>query len=104
MWMMLLIAACAAFAPAKSFDQQMAYAYGTHTAIVQAATASLTAGSLSATDGDAVLKLALQSRAILDGAKVAAGMGDMTTAQGQLALAINILTELQTFLHSRTKT
>lgn len=103
LWMAVLVAGCAAFAAPKSFDQKLAYAYSTHTAIVQAATSSLSAGTLSVSDAEAVQKLATQSRAVLDSAKLAAGTGDVTTAEGQLALAVNILTQLQDFLRTRTK-
>ena len=104
-WMalVLLVAGCAAFAPAKTFDQQLAYAYGTHTAVLSTAASGVAAGTLSPSDGQAVLKLADQSRGLLDAARLTSNTGDLKTAQGQLNLAVNVLTELQKYLQMRTK-
>lgn len=101
--MVVLVAGCAAFTPAKTFDEKLAYAYGTHTAVLQAATSGLQTGELTVADAEQVLKLADQTRALLDAAKLAAGTGDVSTAEGQLALAVNVLTELQNYLRSRRK-
>lgn len=104
-WLVMaaLLVGCAAFTPAKSFDEKLAYAYGTHTAILHAAAAGVANGELSVPDAEQVLKLSDQCRAILDTAKLAAGTGDVTTAEGQLALAVNVLTELQNYLRARAK-
>lgn len=91
----LVLSACAAFAPPKSLDQRMAYAYATHTAVLSAAASSVAAGELSPSDGQQVLALADQSRRILDGARLAAGAGDISQAEGQLRLATSVLLELQ---------
>jgi hypothetical protein len=48
-----------------------------------------------------VLKLADESRALLDAARAAAKVGDPTTANGKLVLATSILTQLQTYLRSK---
>ena len=89
---------CAALTPAKSFDDRLAYAYGAHTAVLAAAADSVTAHELTSTQGEQVLKLADQSRQVLDAARVAAAAGDVRTAEGQLTLATNILTQLQLYL------
>lgn len=97
-----LITGCASLglAPADSFDARLAYAYGTHTAVLQAASAAVTAGTLSPNDGETVLTLARQSRTLLDSAR-AVEHTDPSTAAGRLALAVNILNHLQTYLQSR---
>jgi len=103
MALVLLVAGCAAFTQPKTFEEQLAYAYGTHTAVLLAAASSVTAGTLSPGDGEVVLAMADQSRAVLDLAKLTATTGDTTNAEGQLALATNILTELQKYLNMRIK-
>ncbi len=97
---LLLLTGCAALglSSAKTFDQKLAYAYGTHTAVLQAAASAVTAKTLSASDGEEVLKLADESRALLDAAKAA---GDTATGGSKLALAATILTQLQTYLNAR---
>lgn len=98
--LLLTLVGCASLglAPAQSFDQKLAYAYGTHTAVLQAAASAVTAKTLSPSDGEQVLKLADESRALLDAAKAA---GDTATGGNKLALATTILTQLQTYLNAR---
>lgn len=99
--LILLIAGCAAWAPAQTFEQKLAYAYSTHTAVLNTAADGVERGTLSKEDGISVLKLADESRALLDAARLSIGVGDVSTAEGQLALAVNVLTQLQTYLRSR---
>ena len=99
----LIVTACALFPPAKSFDQSLAYAYGTHTALLTATTNAVTLGSLSPEDAGQVLKISDQARTVLDLSRMTAAGGDITTAEGQLAMAMNILTELQTYVNSKVK-
>lgn len=94
--------ACASLglAPAQSFDQKLAYAYGTHTAVLQTAGAAVQAGTLSKTDGQTVLNLADESRTLLDSAR-SLSTTDTTAAGNKLALAVAVLTQLQTYLNSK---
>jgi hypothetical protein len=87
--------------PARSFDQNLAYAYSSHTAVLESAANALEAGSLTVEDAEAVLALADQSRTLLDSARLAAGAGDVTTAEGRLALATNVLQQLVAYLNAR---
>lgn len=91
---------CAQFGLAQpaSFSDRLAYSYGTHTAVLAAATASLEAGEIGSEDATRVLKVADQARQALDAARLAAGAGDVATAEGRLQLATSLLTELQTYL------
>jgi hypothetical protein len=50
-----------------------------------------------------VLKSTDSARELLDAAKVASGGGDIQTAEGRLALATNVLTELQAYLRKGSK-
>jgi hypothetical protein len=98
-----LLSACTAFglAPAQSFDQRLAYAMGTNTAVRDASTSALNGGTISSTDMEYVVKLNDQTRVFLDAAKSASQAGDTETAEGRLVLATNILTQLQAYLRSK---
>lgn len=99
----LLLAACAqlGLAPASTLTERLAYAYGTHTAVLQATTSSLDAGDIKSEDAERILKIADQSRQALDAAKLAIGAGDTQTAEGRLQLATAILIELQAYLRRK---
>lgn len=86
---------------AETFTERLAYAYSTHTAIQNAAASSLQAREISSTDGEQILKLSDQSRQVLDAARAASQAGDVATAEGRLALATNILQQLQAYLRNK---
>ena len=88
---------------ADTFNKQLAYAYGTHTAVLTAAANAVEAETLGVADAQQVLDLADQSRALLDAAKLAFSVGDLSTADGKLALATNILTQLRDYLNTKVK-
>lgn len=99
----LSLEGCASFgmtAP-KGFDQQLATAYATHTAIVVAADQALVAKAIPLLDAQRVEILANEARQFLDAAKEAENAGDLSTAAGKLALGVNILTQVQAYLNSR---
>lgn len=96
--LLLVLSACAALTPPKSFDDRLAYAYGTHTAVLTAAARSVSAQEITSGQAETVLQLADESRQVLDAARLAAAAGDARTADGQLALATNVLTQLQLYL------
>ena len=99
--LLTLLSGCSVFSPAKSFDTQLAYAYGTHTAVLTAAASAVEHGTLSSADAAEVLQVADDAKVLLDSAKVAAGVGDLTTAEGKLALATNLMQQLLDFLNAR---
>jgi len=101
--LLVMLSACAALglSTPKGFDQQLAEAYGVHTAVVQTADQSVNAGSLSKEDGKRVYQLAQDSRGVLDAAKAAELAGDQAGAQRNLVLALTGLQALQTFLTSK---
>lgn len=100
--LVLLLIGCASLGlqPAQTLNQKIAYAYGTHKAVLEATTASVTAGKLSSADATQVLKLADDSRVLLDAATSLAATGDTTGATNKLALATAALTALQTFINA----
>lgn len=99
----LTVTSCASIGlqPAKSFDEGWAYALGQTTALRQAAADGVRTGSLTADDGEYVLKVTDQSRALLDAARAAHGAGDVETAEGRLALTTSILAQLQAYLRAK---
>ena len=88
-------------APAESFEQKVAYAYGVHTAVLQSAANAVNHQDISIEEGKQVLNLADESRALLDASRQAFSFGDINTANGKLALATSILSQLQTYLRSK---
>ena len=97
---LLLLAGCAqiGLAPASGLSDRIAYAFGTHTAVLESTTAALEAGDIGVEDAQRVLKVADQARQALDAARIAVGSGDVSTAEGRLQLAVSLLTELQSYL------
>jgi hypothetical protein len=101
-FILLLLSACTALGlqPAQTFNQKLAYAYGTHTAVLQAATMDVKAGTLKSADAQQILQLSDQAKTILDSATALAASGDTTGATNKLALATAALTALQTYLNT----
>jgi flagellin-specific chaperone FliS len=101
-----LVIACAqlGLAPAKSFESRLAYAYATHTAVLEAAASAVKAGTLSKTDGQAFLKISDEARTLLDSALNVYQQHDTAGADNKLALATAILTELQSYLNKHLGT
>lgn len=97
----LMLAACVATGT-MSFDQQLAGAYQTHTAVLNGAADAVERGTMKPDDAAKILALADQSRALLDSARGLA-VTDPTTAEGKLQLAASILTQLQTYLAPKVK-
>jgi len=104
--LVLLLVGCAALglAPAQTLNQKIAYAYGTHTAVLQATTTSLSAGKISSADATQVLKLADDSKVLLDAATALSVSGDTTGANNKLTLAVSALTALQAYLSAHGAT
>jgi hypothetical protein len=101
-FMLVLLSGCAALglATPKGFDQQLAEAYGVHTAVVTATTAALQTGSISLADAQAVQGMERNARTILDTAKSAEVVGDAAGAQRNLTLALTALNALQAYINS----
>jgi len=100
---LLALVSCAqlGLAPAQSFKERLAYAYGTHTAVLQAATGALTAQDITSEDAERVLKISDEARRALDAGRLAFDAGDLATAEARVNLATSILVELQTYLRNK---
>jgi hypothetical protein len=103
--LLLIITACTSLglAPAASFEDKLAYAVSENAAVRQAAANALAAGDIDLSDAQNVLKITDESRALLDAARVASGLGDISTAEARLSLATTILVKLQAYLRERSK-
>lgn len=101
--LLFLITACASLglAPASSFEERLAYAVSQNAAVRSAAAVSLERQEIALEDAQRVLKITDEVRTALDSARLASGVGDVSTAEGRLQLATAILVELQTYLRSR---
>jgi hypothetical protein len=101
---MLVLTGCATtgLQSPQSFDQRLAYAYGTHTAVMEAAALSKENGSLSKDEAAEVAKLADQAQVFLDGAK-AVEKTNPSGAQKNLELALAVLQQLQLYLGGKTQ-
>jgi hypothetical protein len=95
------LGACASLGlPApQGFDQQLATAYGVHTAVVSATATALTAGTLSSAEATEVQTQERSARAMLDLAREVK-TSNPTAASSDLALATTALTALQTYLNT----
>lgn len=98
----LVLTGCAGLAtePAQTFTQKLAYAVGVHTAVLQATTSAVEAGTLGSSDAQSLLVQADQARLVLDAAKAANDAGDTAGANSKLAIALSGLTALQEYLRS----
>lgn len=101
--LLLILTACASLglAPASTFEERLAYAVSQNAAVRETAAVSLERNELAPEDARRVLKITDEVRTALDAARLAAGAGDVSTAEGRLQLATSILVNLQAFLRSR---
>lgn len=96
--LILLLAACVAMEGARSFDERAAYAIGAIAAARDTAASMLERGRLTKEQGREVQSLADRARAGVDLATATYDKGDISGAEGQLALALSVLTALETYL------
>lgn len=89
---------------AQTFNQKLAYAYGIHTAVLQATTAAVVAGSLSSTDATKILVDSDNAKTVLDAANAAYTAGDAAGANSKLATGISVLQSIQAYLNTHRKT
>ena len=103
--LMAILVGCASIGltQPKSLSERIAYGYGVNAGVRTAAANSLQAGTLSREDGEYVLAITDQTRGYLDAARVAAGAGDVSTAEGRLLLALSVLDEIQRHLARQVK-
>lgn len=101
--LLFLLTACTSLglAPASSFEERLAYAVSQNAAVRNAAAVSLERQEIALEDAQRVLKITDEVRTALDAARLASGVGDVSTAEGRLQLATAILIELQNYLRNR---
>lgn len=100
---LLLLVGCSSMGlvEPQSFDERLAYAYATNTAIREASTSALNAHTITSDDMIYVMGVNNQLRLALDAAKDAASGGDVQTAEGRLLMVTKALTALQTYMRSK---
>ncbi|MES1993180.1 MAG: hypothetical protein V4457_06145 [Pseudomonadota bacterium] len=98
----LVLTGCASLGTEKAdtFKTQLAYAEGIHSAVVDATTSSVNAGTLSSADAETVGKGADNAQLILVSAKTAYAAGDTAGANAKLATALTALQALQDYLRA----
>lgn len=86
---------------AESFDQRYSYAQGQVTALRTIAAEALSRSQISSEDAKYVLGVTDNARNLLDASRLAAGAGDLSSAEGRLSTVTVVLAELQTYLRSK---
>jgi uncharacterized lipoprotein YajG len=97
----LLLAACVSMEKPTDFTDQLVYASKSIEAVADTASAMVERGRLTKEQGREALALIDQATAALDLARASQGKGDMTTAQGQLNLALTLLTQVEAYLKAQ---
>ena len=99
---LLALVSCAALglSQPKSFDEQLANAYGVHTAIASAAATAVTTGAITQAEGNAIETQVIATRELLDASR-AIESTNPSGASTDLTLAVSGLAALQTYLNSK---
>ena len=99
-FVVLLLAACTLFGVEKpeTFNQRIAYVYGTQIAVAQQIADKTRSGVISPDDNERYVSIVEDAKAVADGARDAMQVGDTETAEGKLRLAQNILVQVDEFL------
>jgi hypothetical protein len=98
--LVLALAACAAIEAPKTFNERLAYGYASVAASRNTAASMVERGRISQDEGKKVQALADQARAALELSKGLFDKGDLRGAEGQLQLALTVLTQLEAYLKS----
>jgi hypothetical protein len=99
----MLLAACSLFNVEKpdTFNQRLAYVYGTEQAVAQQIAEKTRAGVISSDDNKRFVAMVENAKQVADGARAAMSGGDTSTAEGKLLLAKNVLTEVDAYVRSK---
>jgi hypothetical protein len=102
---MMILTSCAALGLEQptSFQDRVAYAYSNIDGAVRTATNALNAKAISSAEAKYIRDTAMSTRTIIVGAETVFGEGDIKSAEGRLALAENVLRELQAYTAKRVK-
>lgn len=102
---LIILTACSALnlVSPKSLDEKLVYAYGVNTSLREAAASALDEQVITSSDAEYVLSVTDKSRKLLDAAQSYKMAGDPKTAEGQVAIATQVLLQLKAYLAQRTK-
>lgn len=97
---LMVLAGCATLGleQPQGFTDRAAYAGKGLNAVIGSTTSSLDLGAIGSDDAIYVRGLAVQTRTFLTAAETAFASGDISTAEGRLALAEAVLGELKAYL------
>lgn len=99
----IALAGCASLgtvAP-QSLDESIFMAEAQVTGLDTTAAQALSAGLITAQDGQFIMNLTDQIMAAINAAKAAEGAGNTSTAQGQLAVAAQLMSQLAVYLQGK---
>lgn len=99
--MMAVMVSCTTVPKPEGLDQQIAYGYASVAAVRNTAAELLTRRQITVGDAEVVQKQADTARLGLDQARTLLGQGLPNDARGQLLLATQVLTALETYLQSK---
>jgi hypothetical protein len=97
----LFLVGCVSMEKPTDFTDQLIYASKSIEAMTETASSMYERGRLTKEQGREVLAMIDQAVAALDLARASQGKGDMTTAQGQLNLALTLLTQAEAYLKAQ---
>lgn len=99
----IVLAGCASLGtePAQSFNQRLAYAEATHTAVLEATDSSLNAGTITSSQAQTIVSQSDNAELVLSAAKTAYQAGDTAGANAKLATALTALQALQDYLRAQ---
>ena len=80
---------------AETFNDRVAYAFGTHTAVLQTITTAVVLRDIGSDEATNYAETADQARAMIDSARLVYNAGDIPGANRQLLIATSILQLLQ---------
>lgn len=95
---LICLPGCTTMEAPKTFNDRVAYGYASIAAARNTAAGMIERKRLTKAQAVEVQKLADNARGLLDAARATYAGGDIKTAEGQLALALDILTALETRL------
>jgi hypothetical protein len=96
-----LLVGCVSMEKPTDFTDQLIYASKSIEAMTETASSMYERGRLTKEQGREALAMIDQATAALDLARASQGNGDITTAQGQLSLALTLLTQVESYLKAQ---
>lgn len=98
-----MLPGCVSLEAPKSMNERLAYAFASLAAARNTAASMVERGRITPAQGQEAQTIANHARTLLDGSRTALASGDMQTAEGQLKLALDLLTALETRLKAEAQ-